>query len=64
MRTVLERKFPPPGGWKAPSNEMSIIALVASSRSYVRYLGEHHLMPFLFVKAMFVARWRTAKREI
>jgi hypothetical protein len=42
-------------------NAESINAIFASSRNHVRYLGEHHLMPFLFFKSMSMnlkVRWR------
>jgi hypothetical protein len=58
---IYSARFRPQADGMRSSNAESINAVFASSRSHVRHLGEHHLIPFLFVKSLFMnlkARWR------
>jgi hypothetical protein len=51
---IYSARFRPQADGMRSSNAESINAIFASSRSHVRYLGEHHPIPFLFVKSMFM----------
>jgi hypothetical protein len=49
---IYSARFRPEADGMRSSNAESINAIFASSRNHLRYLGEHHLMPFLFVKML------------